>query len=116
VARSIGDRRREERNARKLALKKVFDTNGGPLPAEPALENLLVPLEGEPEVGDGGEMRVRFPRIAEEREALRKRLAGVDVGAEKRIGKVIFGGDDAEVDEARADLEGRKDDVPRLPQ
>ena len=112
--RSLGDRRREERNARRLALKKVLDTNGGPLPAEPALDNLLLPLEGEPEVGDGGEMRVRFPRVAEEREALQKHLARVDLGAEKRIGKVILGGDDAEVDDARAELEGRPD-VPRLP-
>jgi len=114
VAKKVGDKRREERNERRLALKKVMDANGGPLPTEPALDNLLLPLEGEPEVGDAGQMRVRFPRVAEERDAVKKLLARVDVGAEKRIGKVIFGGDDAEVDDARNDLEGRPD-VPRLP-
>lgn len=107
--RKIGDKRREARNAERLAIQKVLDTGGTPLPAEPALDNLLVPLEGEPEAGNGGELLVRFPRVAEERAALAKYLAGVDLGAEKRIGKVIFGGDDDEVDQARAELEGRAD-------
>ncbi len=103
--RLAGDRGRKERNDRRLALKRVFAAEGGPLPADPALEALLLPLAGEPEAGEGGKMFVRFPRIAEEREALQRYLAGVDVGAEKRIGKVIFGGDD---DEANPD------DVPKL--
>ena len=109
VGRKIGDKRREARNAERLAIQKVLDTGGAPLPTEPALDNLLVPLEGEPEAGNAGELLVRFPRVAEERAALAKHLAGVDLGAEKRIGKVIFGGDDDEVDQARAELEGRTD-------
>jgi len=109
LGRKVGDKRREARNAERLAIQKVLDTGGAPLPTEPALDNLLVPLEGEPEAGSSGELLVRFPRVAEERAALAKHLAGVDLGAEKRIGKVIFGGDDDEVDQARAELEGRTD-------
>jgi hypothetical protein len=108
-ARALGDGRREARNRRREALHKVMDAGGAALPTEPALDELLVPLEGEPEAGDSGQLLVRFPRVAEERAALQKHLASVDVGAEKRIGKVIFGGDDDEVDQARASLEGRKE-------
>jgi hypothetical protein len=98
VGRKLGDKGREARNALRRNLKRVLDAGGAPLPADPGLDALLVPLEGEPEVGAGGEQLVRFPRIAEEREALQKHLAQVDLGAEKRIGKVIFGGDDDEVE------------------
>jgi len=105
VARKIGDGRRDARNARRKALKTVIDANGKPLPAAPELDALLVPLEGEPEAGEGGQLLVRFPRVAEERAAVAKHLAAADLGAEKRIGKVIFGGDDDDVEKARAELE-----------
>jgi len=96
--RKLGDAGRARRNERRQALKRVFDADGKALPSEPVLEALLLPLEGEPEANDSGQVMLRFPRIAEEREALRKHLAGVDVGAEKRIGKVIFGGADDAAD------------------
>ena len=67
----------------------------GPLPVDPALEALLLPLAGELDLDEsGGTKLVKFPRVAEEREALQRFLAGVDVGAEKRVGKVIFGAED----------------------
>src|SRR5262249_25796793 len=97
VSRKIGDKGREERNERRKSLKRVLDAGAAALPADPGLDALLVPLEGEPEVGPAGQQLVRFPRVAEEREALQQHLAKVDLGAEKRIGKVIFGGDDDEV-------------------
>lgn len=112
-ARAVGDRAREGRNARRLAVKQVLDAGGKALPSSPALEPLLVPMQGEPEVGPGGEMLLRFPRVAEEREALAKHVAAIDVGAEKRIGQVIFGGDDDEVEKTRRELEGEP--VPSLP-
>jgi hypothetical protein len=114
-ARKLGDGKREARNARRLAVKKVLEANGAPLPAEPALEALLVPLEGEPEAGPAGQMLVRFPRVAEERAALAKFLSGVDVAAERRIGKVIFGGGDDEVEKVRAELEDEAAGRPLLP-
>jgi hypothetical protein len=98
IGRKLGDAGRGARNQRKQDLKRALDAGDKALPADPGLDALLLPLEGEPEVGPGGEQLIRFPRIAEEREALRKHLASVDVGAEKRIGKVIFGGDDDEVE------------------
>ncbi len=113
-ARVLGDRGREARNQRRLAVKKVIDSGGKQLASEPALEPLLVPLEGEPEVGPGGEMLVRFPRVAEERAALAKFLSGVDLASEKRIGKVIFGGGDDEVEKVRAELEAPE--RPKLPE
>jgi hypothetical protein len=96
--RMLGDRGRAARNERRKAIERVMKAGGGSLPTEPALDALLLPLQGEPVVGDGGEMLLKFPRVAEEREALAKRLAAVDVGAEKRIGKVIFGSDDDEAE------------------
>jgi hypothetical protein len=115
AARALGDGRREARNQRRLALKEVLAANGAPLPATPALDALLVPLEGEPEAGPGGQMLVRFPRVAEERAALARFLSGVDVAAEKRVGKVIFGGDDDDVEKVRAELEDEAAERPRLP-
>jgi hypothetical protein len=114
-ARLVGDRARERRNARRLAVKRVLDAGGQPLPSSPELEPLLVPLQGEPEVGAGGEMLLRFPRVAEEREALARHVAAIDVGAEKRIGQVIFGGDDDEVEKTRRELESEQAARPSLP-
>jgi hypothetical protein len=112
-ARVASDRRREARNQRRLAVRRVLEAGGAPLPAERGLEALLVPLEGEPEVAADGGMLVRFPRVAEERAALARHLKTIDVGAEKQIGKVIFGGDDDEVEKVRAELEA-PDSPPRL--
>src|SRR5262249_40507649 len=105
IGRKLGDKAREGRNERRQNLKRVLDAGGKPLPADPGLEALLLPLEGEPEVGDAGQQLIRFPRVAEEREALQKHLASVDLGAEKRIGKVIFGGADDEVEKIEAEQE-----------
>jgi hypothetical protein len=104
-ARALGERGREARNQKRLAVKRVLAVDGAALPAEAGLEALLVPLEGEPEAGDGGQMLVRFPRVAEERAALARHMKTIDVGAEKQVGKVLFGGDDDDVEKVRAELE-----------
>jgi hypothetical protein len=94
VARRIGDVGRNRRNEQRRAVKRVLDANGGPLPLEPTLSNLALPLEGEPDVDASGNGIIKFPRVAEEREALKKYLAQVDTDAEARVGKVIFGSDE----------------------
>lgn len=96
LGRKLGDARRASRAKRAELVHRVVDAGGKPLPLEPGLLALAIPLEGEPDA-DGDKGIIRFPRPAEEREALQKHLRSVDVGAEKRIGKVIFGGDDDEV-------------------
>jgi hypothetical protein len=98
IARKVGDARRDRRNRRRQALKKVLDANGAPLPADPDLEALALDLEGEPDLSAAGDKVMKFPRPAEERGAAKKLLAGTDVAREKQIGKVIFGGDDADAE------------------
>lgn len=112
-ARALGDRGRDERNQKRLGIKRVVAAAGAPLPNEPGLDALLLPLEGEPEAGDDGTLRLRFPRVAEEREALAKHMKTIDVSAEKKVGQVVFGGDDDEVEKVRAELEA-PDAAPRL--
>jgi hypothetical protein len=106
LARKVGDKRRDRRNRRRQAVKKIIDANGAPLPADPDLEELALELEGEPDLSPAGEKVMKFPRPAEERGAAKKILAGANVAREKQIGKVIFGGDDAETDEDAKLLKG----------
>ncbi|HKA87642.1 MAG TPA: hypothetical protein VKE22_08250 [Haliangiales bacterium] len=101
LARKVGDKRRDARNRRRQAVKRIIEADGKPLPAEPDVEALALDLEGEPDLGAGGDKVLKFPRPAEERGAAKKVLAGTDVAREKQIGKVIFGGDDAEAEEPK---------------
>ena len=99
LGRKFGDRRRAREKMERELVRRVLDANGAPLPLEPGLLALAIPLEGEPDA-EGEKGIIRFPRPAEERAALAKYLKSVDIGAEKRIGKVIFGGADDEADRA----------------
>ncbi len=74
------------------------------MPLESAAGDLTLALEGEPEVDTAGAAVVRFPRVAEEREALGEAPSLPSIlGAEKKIGKVIFGGSDDEVEQITED-------------
>jgi hypothetical protein len=99
-ARKLGDRGRALRNHRRDMIKLVMAKNGGPIPLDElgdkqAQNDLLLALEGEPDLDEKGLTAIaKFPRIPEERAALRKHLDTIDVQAEKKIGPVIFGSDD----------------------
>jgi hypothetical protein len=112
LARRLGDRGRARRNRYRLVVRDVVRARGGPLPDAPGLREAALALEGEPDFtgGERGAVVWKFPRVAEETAGLERYLAGVDVDAERRVGEVIFGGED------ERGLEGEGEgDKPGLP-
>jgi hypothetical protein len=93
VSRWVGDRGRAKRNRRRELVREILAERGGPFPITDEKRALALPFEGEMDVNDRGEPFIVFHRVKEEREALKKHLAGVDLSSERRVGPVLFGSD-----------------------
>ncbi len=91
LARKIGDRRRAVRNLRRETIRTILTADGNPLPLTAPLRDLALALEGEPDVNATADPIITFPRVHQEKSAMKRHIAALDLKKERSLGPVIFG-------------------------
>jgi hypothetical protein len=91
LAARVGNRRRALRNKRRESIRRILAADGGPLPMTDDLSALALPLEGEPDTTEAGDPVITFARVREEKAAVKRHIAGLDLSKERSLGPVIFG-------------------------